>query len=241
MRVFWWLGLLCLGCSGAATPTATPTVTPEPTQNSPSFDCKKASTPTEKRICASAELSTLDVQMAAAWKQVAHAESLVKQQKEWLAGNAACADDPCLSARYSERIGFLKGLAAASGPVGASVSGHWVSGDNALVLLQNSDNTVKFKIFAVRIVGDRETALANGSVHLGTAIGQMPLKDNAAVFSMTEFGPCTFRFAFKGESLELVQDGGDSDCGFGMGVYAGGTYTRTDKTAPTASELEADG
>jgi hypothetical protein len=164
----------------------------------------------------------------------------VKAQKAWLAGNAACADDPCLSARYSERIGFLKGLAAASGPVGASVSGHWVSGDNSLVLLQNPDNTVKFKISAVRIVGARDLSTGNGSVHIGTAMGQMPLKENAAVFSEAEYPACTFRFTFKGESLELAQEGGDLDCGFGAGVYAGGTYTHSDKIIPQASEFEAD-
>lgn len=57
---------------------------------------------------------------------------------------------------------------------------------------------------------------------------------------LAENAACTFHFTFKGESLELAQEGGDSDCGFGAGGYAGGTYTRSDKIIPQAVEFEAD-
>ena len=35
---------------------------------------------------------------------------------------------------------------------------------------------------------------------------------------------CKLSFDFKGSLLTVIQEGSDVDCGFGMGIYAGGNY-----------------
>lgn len=42
--------------------------------------------------------------------------------------------------------------------------------------------------------------------------------------------PCQLEFLFKNGKLELVQNSGDSACGFGAGVYVDGTYKKQSKT-----------
>ena len=39
-----------------------------------------------------------------------------------------------------------------------------------------------------------------------------------------EFENCKLSFDFKGSLLTVIQEGSDVDCGFGMGIYAGGNY-----------------
>ncbi|KFN44602.1 lysozyme inhibitor LprI family protein [Arenimonas oryziterrae] len=90
-----------------------------------SFDCRKASVPSEKAICADRELSGLDDQLAASYKQALGAwqgriaEYVRADQKAWLAetrragledddeiDNAVCDGPltPCLRDRYRARL-----------------------------------------------------------------------------------------------------------------------------------------
>jgi uncharacterized protein len=88
-----------------------------PTRGGPSFDCRKAASPTEKAICGSAELSGLDSRMAAAWKRsiqvFADADALLAplrtEQREWVAKRNACgASVSCLENAYLERTAVLE-------------------------------------------------------------------------------------------------------------------------------------
>lgn len=71
-----------------------------------SFDCAKAATLTEKRICLEPRLSSLDEQMADLYRQVLRQDPTAKySQRDWLKfGRNRCADSACLLATYTARI-----------------------------------------------------------------------------------------------------------------------------------------
>jgi uncharacterized protein len=86
-----------------------------------SFDCKKARTPVEKAICADAHLSSLDDQLAKAYRdaleKAADGDTALRQdQRAWLkALNASCAGagiGTCIEKRETERIQALSSGAA---------------------------------------------------------------------------------------------------------------------------------
>ena len=85
-----------------------------PAEIRPSFSCEKASTNAEKLICSDAELASLDVSLAAAYKQhlSSSADRAVskKAQVSWIKGlNSACSDVDCMKAEYQARISVLSG------------------------------------------------------------------------------------------------------------------------------------
>lgn len=78
-----------------------------------SFDCKKASTSIEKRICADPELSRLDEQLTTLYqKSLDTSENKIvirRKQHEWLTGKRdTCRDEQCVKAAYTARIQELK-------------------------------------------------------------------------------------------------------------------------------------
>ncbi len=80
-----------------------------------SFDCGNARTDVEKMICADAELSKLDEQLAQEYKSAMEItidkESLRKDQKVWLKDRNKCEFRNCLDQEYSIRVGNLRLLA----------------------------------------------------------------------------------------------------------------------------------
>ncbi len=97
-------------------------------QTGPSFDCRKATTPVERAICAKDELAKADRDMAAAYGALearlsADAKDhLVKDQTRWLLNrNRLCTGSEedvvrCLGERYRARTGNLSALAADTYP-----------------------------------------------------------------------------------------------------------------------------
>ena len=80
-----------------------------------SFDCAKATSVTEKAICADDWLSELDNKLSVAWKKVSGFDPVVMKssQLRWLKLRDACgADASCLTARYSVRLAMLEGWIA---------------------------------------------------------------------------------------------------------------------------------
>jgi uncharacterized protein len=77
-----------------------------------SFDCRKATTAVERMICADAELSTLDEQMAQAFTDARqHVETSVIGQLAWLKNvRNRCAHVECLKDAYQKRIAHLDTL-----------------------------------------------------------------------------------------------------------------------------------
>lgn len=78
------------------------------------FDCARAATPIERRICADATLSRKDSDLAAAYRDAlaaAPVQSLVREaQAAWLKSRDGAAD---LQALYDERIAALRDIAKA--------------------------------------------------------------------------------------------------------------------------------
>ncbi|MDR2837127.1 MAG: hypothetical protein LBV49_00935 [Azonexus sp.] len=74
-----------------------------------SFDCDKATSVTEKAICADEKLSALDGSLSFIWKKVSGIDPSMKtSQLRWLQDRDACgADVSCLTMRYNERLGAL--------------------------------------------------------------------------------------------------------------------------------------
>jgi len=84
----------------------------------PSFDCKKASSPSEKAICASPALSHLDFQFSQTWRKMLEAFDLDDgqttqirlDQRAWLARRNECSDDAnCIAKLYRDRLSALDG------------------------------------------------------------------------------------------------------------------------------------
>ena len=83
------------------------------------FDCAKARSLTERAICADAELSRLDAQLAQTYRDALQANDkdhiqgnrrgLIREQKNWLTYvRDVCADAACLRAAYQARIELLQ-------------------------------------------------------------------------------------------------------------------------------------
>jgi len=80
-----------------------------------SFDCKKASTPVEKRICANTQLSNLDSTLDSAYRLVLRSdypnkEEVRREQKAWLAERNRCNTDECIQFAYEARITKLEAI-----------------------------------------------------------------------------------------------------------------------------------
>src|SRR5262249_58908633 len=79
----------------------------------PSFDCRKAATPSEKAICADAELARIDRGIAAAFRQLkaelaSQIETLAEEQTEFLKARDACgAEKACLARTMETRRSAL--------------------------------------------------------------------------------------------------------------------------------------
>ncbi len=97
-------------------PEAEPEPEPAPARvSSPSFDCARAGTPTERAICGSVELGDLDTEMAALYRSLrasgsaARRQQLLDTQRAFLRVRNACGgDESCLQAVYASRIADLR-------------------------------------------------------------------------------------------------------------------------------------
>jgi uncharacterized protein YecT (DUF1311 family) len=78
---------------------------------SPSFNCQNASSKIENMICNSNELSELDAQLSATYKEAfsfsSDKELLKKHQNNWRNNRDACSTEPCVKSAYKKRINEL--------------------------------------------------------------------------------------------------------------------------------------
>lgn len=87
----------------------------------PSFDCSRASTPTEVAICDSDALARLDVSLAEAYRAARDRPGVKDRQRAWIGERNLCgADVDCLSDRMRTRLAELTG---APRPPGGGGSG----------------------------------------------------------------------------------------------------------------------
>lgn len=77
-----------------------------------SFDCEKVGTKVEKLICANADLSKLDEDLASAYgsalAQADKPDTLKQAQKTWLKLRNTCADPTCVKRAYESRIEIMQ-------------------------------------------------------------------------------------------------------------------------------------
>ncbi|WP_448725588.1 lysozyme inhibitor LprI family protein [Pseudomonas farris] len=79
--------------------------------NSASFDCSKASTEVERKICGSPSLSILDEQLSAAFKPLKNKRTFQVIESEWLETQRnTCESTECLEDAYDQQIRFLTPL-----------------------------------------------------------------------------------------------------------------------------------
>jgi hypothetical protein len=77
------------------------------------------------------------------------------------------------------------------------------------------------------------------SYNSGVARSTIDVLDGIAVYRISEFnGPCELKFNFKGAAVSVSQTGDDFACGFGHGVYCGGTYHRKSRKRPKFTDRD---
>lgn len=110
-----------------------------------SFDCEKAKSAVEKMICADAELSKLDEEVAQAYGKAKTSisnekwkELIQKRQKQWLRERNTCDEAICVKNIYESRLASLKLALAATEEVIAQQNaikrgpcGDWIFRDGA--------------------------------------------------------------------------------------------------------------
>lgn len=96
------------------------------------FDCAKASTATDKAICASPRLDQLDTRLSQAYAQARHAcpgKALTDAQRRWLREERnRCADEACLVAAYEARLARLSRPDCADPTQTCTASPAWLVG-----------------------------------------------------------------------------------------------------------------
>ena len=92
-----WIATSLLGCLMLASPA-----------QAASFDCAKTQTKVEKLICADAELSKLDEEMATTYKAALQdekqADSIRQAQKQWMKERNGCSDAVCVKQAYENQL-----------------------------------------------------------------------------------------------------------------------------------------
>ena len=73
--------------------------------------------------------------------------------------------------------------------------------------------------------------LAN-SPNIGYASGEATIDSNIATFKPADTEHCEITLVFLPKKLKVMQDGSDSDCGFGHNVNATGTYRKIKSGKP---------
>jgi uncharacterized protein len=80
------------------------------------FDCSKAISPTEKRICADPSFVKMNREMGILYGNVIQNGKDVQgwkaDQRAWLVGRDHCEDDGCLRQEYQDRLVLLRATAS---------------------------------------------------------------------------------------------------------------------------------
>jgi uncharacterized protein len=180
-----------------------------------SFDCASAASKTEKAICANADLSQLDEQLAERWRStlanVPDPKALKTDQRQWLKSRNACGDRAaCLRRQYLMRLSELE---HATQPFSWDATWQLIPpGTSTAATLTTRRRD------AAHISFDIEAAEGANS---GNLDGVATLKNGEAHYVQ---GECALNFIPINGVLNISQAGADADCGGGMGVYYSGTY-----------------
>jgi uncharacterized protein len=185
------------------------------------FDCAKAATAVEKRICANPELSQLDDQLAKAYKPEGNAADFERSiQRRWLKERNKCADDACLQAAYAERLRQLhrqplNDADAISGDYGFG-KGDGYQGFGYVVLLSPERLRYSYSITS-----------GEPAWHTGEAYGEATLNGEQAV-TVHGSGNCNLILRFKDGLLKTSYGKGnkETDCSTGARVTLDASFKK---------------
>ncbi len=156
----------------------------------PSFDCRKATSASEKTICANAELSRLDFQLGQAWKSFLNAfidsvqiTQIKADQRAWIASRGKCGDElTCIGKLYRDRLAILSGGDPAyrfSGVYEVKDIGFFALypiRDHYLVNIQTADPSDGK--WACELAGEAESSGDDLKVRIEQAVFQAHLRDS---------------------------------------------------------------
>jgi hypothetical protein len=113
------------------------------------------------------------------------------------------------------------------------VTGTWESENNVISILALNDEKLK-----VELDLSYEYPLETGSgTNLGFALGQTTLKERTAIFIPPDTENCKITMQFETEKMmKVTQEGKPIECGFGLGVYANGSYKKVSSAEPKFQE-----
>jgi uncharacterized protein len=194
-----------------------------------SFDCTKATTMVEKAICSDAELSKLDEQLMAKYKDALssapNAANLKNDQKSWLVNTRnKCQDTACLNRVYTERIAVLERSAGTAAPSSSSKkadvswAGTWNRARSTSYTesrLEITEKTSQAFEFSISTADDD---------NIGEISGLASFTKDFASFKETEYG-CKVEFRMVGKCIKIDTSEKCGDLG-GMGVDYDGTYCK---------------
>lgn len=194
-----------------------------------SFDCKKARSFQEKTICSDPQLSALDEQLGASYKDAIERsgakKTLVLWQRAWLKSSEVgdCKNAQCLIQETSKRIAVLDSVAAKNNPA-AQWNGEYVRffqgvKDNAEIVLVGLNGNQIYISGNALWYGPNA---ANGQVNTGNIEGIGKLKSGKAVF---DFDGCQASMLIKQGELFVENESG---CG-GMNITFIGNYKKISK------------
>jgi len=198
------------------------------------FDCSKAISSTEKRICGDSTLANMDQEMTAAYRNAIEntndAQAGKADQLGWLAERDRCQDEGCLRSEYQDRLVILRAV----GP-GAEWASHWWRVDSSglngseLVITHVTPTGFDFEVSA--------SAGANTGELSGKAI--FNASDRAHYQGTAQSGTegCSLAFKRVLNRLNIEQKGDEATCGAGRGVYFSGTYVAGAKDPNTPPDL----
>ncbi|QJI45390.1 DUF1311 domain-containing protein [Pseudomonas sp. ADAK2] len=193
-----------------------------------SFDCANATSPSEKTICADAYTSNLDKKLGELWSvtlaKVADPKALKTDQRQWLKQRNQCADNlSCLRHKYRMRITELGHMATPFSWDATWQMIPWGVETGGELKTRRKDSThVTFEVLA-----------ANGA-NMGNLDGIATLKGTTAHYAE---GDCALTFIAMNGVLDVSQEGSDSDCGAGMGVFYAGRYVASEQSLALENDL----
>ncbi|QCP54734.1 DUF1311 domain-containing protein [Trinickia violacea] len=198
------------------------------------FDCSKAKSPTEQRICADPLLTKMDRELSDAYESVlktTDANGAWKaDQLAWLDERNRCGtDNGCLRQQYSERLTVLH-----AGKQPFQWDAHWWRVDSSgmaasvLVIRDVTKGAFEFEFSA--------WAGANSGELLGKA--SLVAEDTAryAGDADSDTEGCVLTFKRVLNRLEVDQKGDAPTCGAGHDVFYDGTYVAADRDPNTAPD-----
>ncbi|WP_321951436.1 lysozyme inhibitor LprI family protein [Paraburkholderia bannensis] len=200
-----------------------------------SFDCNKAVSTIDRRICASPQLQKLDEHMGELYEQRAvgaEADAWRTDQRAWLRMRDSCDDAGCLQRVYLERLTVLE---IGDGPF--HWQGRWwrvdASGHYSAVA-EIRDLTTKGLHFHL----DASAGANQGELE-GTA--RFDADGVAKYVRVDSSQRCELTFRRRVNRIEIEQSGDQFACGAGMGVSYDGTYVLAESDPNGAPDLVALG